>query len=96
MRTWVTSVYVPDPHPEGAELLLEPDAHPAVGPLQAGDPRRRNCGGLIRTDALKTEIERLRGLGVEMTMEPTELGNGESIAVVNDTCGNLIQLLGPS
>ena len=75
----------------GPELLLEPDAHPAVKPfkdalLDDGIPFTS-----FAVDEVETEYERLRSLGVRFTQEPTNLGPATT-AVFEDTCGNLIQI----
>ncbi|MGW3405405.1 VOC family protein [Streptomyces zhihengii] len=86
---WLTVVSPADP--DGVELLLEPDAHPAARPFKnalVGD-------GIPYTqfavDDVYAEVERLKGLGVEFTQEATDLGPVVT-AVLDDTCGNLIQL----
>jgi catechol 2,3-dioxygenase-like lactoylglutathione lyase family enzyme len=77
--------------PDGVELLLEPDAHPAAKPwkqalVDSGIPAQA-----FAVDDVRAEFERLRGLGVEFTQEPAEMGPVIT-AVLDDTCGNLIQL----
>jgi len=86
---WLT-VASPD-DPNGTELLLEPDGHPAVGPfkqaLQAdGIPFTSFAVGDVHA-----EHERLRSLGVRFTQDPLEMGS-ITTAVLDDTCGNLIQI----
>ncbi|WBC13169.1 VOC family protein [Micromonospora sp. WMMA1998] len=77
--------------PDGVELLLEPDAHPAAKAFKealAGD-------GIPLTqfavDDVAAEHDRLRGLGVLFTQEPVDMGP-VATAVFDDTCGNLIQI----
>lgn len=86
---WLT-VVSPD-EPDGVELLLEPDGHPAAGPFK----RALVSDGIPFTsfavDDVNTEFDRLRGLGVRFTQEPTEMGS-VTTAVFDDTCGNLIQI----
>lgn len=86
---WLT-VVSPD-SPDGPELLLEPDAHPASRAFK----KALHADGIPLTsfevEDIQTEYERLRGLGVEFTMEPTAMGP-VTIAVLDDTCGNLIQI----
>jgi predicted enzyme related to lactoylglutathione lyase len=84
------SVVSPE-EPDGAELVLEPNALPAAADYQralreAGIP----CTALA-VDDIEKEHERLKGLGVAFTTKPTDTG-GAIIAVFDDTCGNLIQL----
>ncbi|PQE02260.1 bleomycin resistance protein [Mycobacterium sp. EPG1] len=86
---WIT-VVSPE-NPAGTELVLEPDAHPAVRPFKDalvadGIPFTAFVVGDVRA-----EYERLRGLGVTFTQEPTDMGP-VTTAVLDDTCGNLIQI----
>jgi catechol 2,3-dioxygenase-like lactoylglutathione lyase family enzyme len=86
---WLT-VVSPD-EPEGTELLLEPDEHPAVRPLKnalVGDGIPYTS---FAVDDVQREFERLRALGVRFTQEPAEMGD-VTTAVLDDTCGNLIQI----
>lgn len=87
---WLTVVSPQDP--EGTELLLEPDAHPAAKRFKEA---MRNDGipvASFAVDALAAEHARLVEQGVHFTMEPTEMGP-VVIAILDDTCGNLIQLM---
>lgn len=86
---WLTVVSPEDPN--GVELLLEPAGHPAVGPyrsalVQDGIP----LASFAVTD-VRAEYERLRAAGVTFTQPPVEMGP-VTTAVLDDTCGNLIQL----
>jgi catechol 2,3-dioxygenase-like lactoylglutathione lyase family enzyme len=86
---WLTVVSPDDP--EGTELLLEPAAHPAVGPFRealVGDGIPFTSFGV--TD-VHVEYERLKGLGVRFVQEPVRMGP-VTTAVLDDTCGNLIQI----
>jgi catechol 2,3-dioxygenase-like lactoylglutathione lyase family enzyme len=86
---WLTVVSPEDP--DGVELLLEPDAHPAAKPWKealVGDGIPYTSFAV--TD-VRAEFARLRELGVRFTQEPTEMGP-VTTAVLDDTCGNLIQL----
>jgi catechol 2,3-dioxygenase-like lactoylglutathione lyase family enzyme len=78
--------------PDGTELLLEPSAHPAVGPYKTALVNDGIPAASFKVDDLKRERERLRQLGVEFTTEPMEAGPVR-MAVFDDTCGNLIQLV---
>lgn len=80
--------------PEGPELLLEPAGHPAVKPYR--DALRADGIPLAQfaVDDLAAEHARLTGLGVVFTQPPTDVGMAW-IAVLDDTCGNLIQLIQP-
>ncbi|HYP09641.1 MAG TPA: VOC family protein [Bryobacteraceae bacterium] len=86
---WLTVVGPSDP--DGTELLLEPDSHPAVGPFKAALLHDGIPFTSFGVDDVKAEYERLRTLGVVFTQPPVELGP-VTTAVLQDTCGNLIQL----
>ena len=86
---WLTVVSPEDP--DGVELVLEPDAHPAARPFKEalvadGIPFTSSA-----VDDVHAEYERLTGLGVRFTQPPTEMGPVIT-AVFDDTCGNLIQI----
>ncbi len=86
---WLT-VVSPE-RPDGVELLLEPNRNPISltyqqGLMEAGFP----CIIFHVADA-QAEYERLSGLGVEFTAPPADIGPA-IIAILNDTCGNLIQI----
>ena len=86
---WLTLVSPADR--DGTELLLEPDGHPAAKPWKAAlveDGIPYTSFGVADCQA---EYERLRGLGVEFTQPPTQMGP-VTTAVFEDTCGNLIQI----
>jgi predicted enzyme related to lactoylglutathione lyase len=86
---WLTVIAPEDP--DGPQILLEPDENPAT---QAFKKSLREQGIPVRafaTDDVKKEYERLSGLGVKFTMKPRKMGPA-TIAVFDDTCGNLIQL----
>jgi catechol 2,3-dioxygenase-like lactoylglutathione lyase family enzyme len=86
---WLT-VVSPD-SPEGPELLLEPDGHPAAGPFKAALAADGIPVTSFAVDDVNAEFQRLRGLGVRFTQEPVEMGP-VTTAVFDDTCGNLIQI----
>ncbi len=84
--------------PEGSddiELLLEPNANPALaGAAQAYQKMLFDAGipaAAFAVDDIQDECERLKNLGVLFTQEPTQIGP-TTVAVFNDTCGNLIQI----
>ena len=87
---WLT-VVSPE-NPDGVELLLEPSAHPAVAPYRSALIADGIPLAQLEVDDLAAEHERLTGLGVTFPVEPTDVG-AALIAVFDDTCGNLIQLL---
>jgi catechol 2,3-dioxygenase-like lactoylglutathione lyase family enzyme len=86
---WLTVVSPDDP--QGTELLLEPDAHPAAGPFKAALVDDGIPATSFAVDDVRAEFERLSGLGVRFTQEPVEMGP-VTTAVFDDTCGNLIQI----
>jgi catechol 2,3-dioxygenase-like lactoylglutathione lyase family enzyme len=87
---WLTVVGKDDP--EGTELLLEPSEHPAVKPYKDALMRDGIPAASFQVDDLDAEFDRLGGLGVEFTRAPMAAGTVK-MAVLNDTCGNLIQLV---
>jgi catechol 2,3-dioxygenase-like lactoylglutathione lyase family enzyme len=86
---WLT-VVSPE-NPDGTELLLEPDEHPAAKPFKKAISDDGIPFTSFAVDDVQKEYERLRGLGVVFTQEPTDLGP-VTTAVFDDTCGNLIQI----
>jgi catechol 2,3-dioxygenase-like lactoylglutathione lyase family enzyme len=86
---WLT-VVSPDA-PDGVELLLEPDEHPAAKPFKAALVQDGIPATSFGVEDVQNEYERLRGLGVRFTQEPTAMGP-VTTAVLDDTCGNLIQI----
>ncbi len=77
--------------PDGVELLLEPDGHPAAGPFKAALVDDGIPFTSFAVDDVHAEFDRLRGHGVRFTQEPLEMGP-VTTAVFDDTCGNLIQI----
>ncbi len=77
---------------DGTQLLLEPDAHPAVGPFKAALVADGIPFTSFAVDDVNLEYERLSSLGVRFAQEPTNLGPATS-AVLDDTCGNLIGIV---
>ena len=77
--------------PDGVELLLEPDEHPAAKPFKAALVADGMPYTSFVVDDVQREYERLRALGVRFTQEPTAMGP-VTTAVLDDTCGNLIQI----
>ncbi|MEU0394770.1 VOC family protein [Streptomyces sp. NPDC006208] len=86
---WLTVVSPEDT--DGTELLLEPDGHPAVGPYKKALVEDGIPATSFAVDDARAEYERLSALGVRFTQEPLEMG-GVTLAVLDDTCGNLIQI----
>jgi catechol 2,3-dioxygenase-like lactoylglutathione lyase family enzyme len=89
---WLTVVSPEDP--DGTELVLEPDEHPAAKPFKAALVEDGIPFASFAVEDVPKEFERLRGLGVRFTQEPADLGP-VTTAVFDDTCGNLIQITSP-
>ncbi|ALC18985.1 VOC family protein [Streptomyces pristinaespiralis] len=87
---WLTVVSPEDP--EGTELLLEPSGHPAVQPYKTALVEDGIPATSFAVDDVRAEFARLRELGVNFTQEPLEMGP-VTTAVLDDTCGNLIQIV---
>ncbi len=86
---WLTVVSPADP--EGCELLLEPDEHPAARPFKAALFADGIPFTSFAVDDVEHEHQRLVDLGVRFTQPPTDMGT-VTTAVFDDTCGNLIQI----
>lgn len=86
---WLTVVAPSDP--DGPELLLEPDTHPAVGPFKRALVEDGIPFTSFAVEDVGAEYARLRAAGVEFTQPPVAMGV-VTTAVLDDTCGNLIQL----
>jgi len=86
---WLT-VVSPDA-PDGVQLLLEPNNNPAAETYQKAIFAQGIPATSFAVEDIHKEYDRLKGLGVEFTMEPTAMGP-VTIALLKDTCGNLIQL----
>jgi catechol 2,3-dioxygenase-like lactoylglutathione lyase family enzyme len=87
---WLT--VVSKEQPDGTELLLEPSAHPAAKPFKDALVADGIPFTSFQVDDLDAEVERLKGTGVDFTLEPMDAGPVR-MAVFDDTCGNLIQLI---
>ena len=77
--------------PDGVELVLEPDEHPAAKPFKAALVEDGIPFTAFAVKDVQREFERLRALGVRFTQEPAVMGP-VTTAVLDDTCGNLIQI----
>lgn len=86
---WLTVVSPEDP--DGTELLLEPDSHPAAGPFKDALVADGIPVTSFGVDDVDGEFRRLQALGVRFPQEPVEMGP-LTTAVLDDTCGNLIQI----
>lgn len=73
------------------ELLLEPNENPAASNFQKAIFEQGIPATSFEADDIQSECQRLKSLDVTFTMEPTDMGP-VTIAVFDDTCGNLIQI----
>jgi catechol 2,3-dioxygenase-like lactoylglutathione lyase family enzyme len=87
---WLTVVSPQEP--EGPELLLEPDSHPAVRPYKEALVADGIPAASFAVADVSAEAGRLQRLGVKFTQEPLQMGPVVT-AVFDDTCGNLIQIV---
>ena len=88
-HAWITVVSAEAP--EGVQLSLEPDAHPAARPFKKALVEDGIPWTAFTVDDVKAEHERLAARGVRFVQPPTDLG-AVITAVLDDTCGNLIQI----
>lgn len=87
---WITVVSPQEPN--GTELLLEPNAsYPAMKALKESLVKDGIAFTAFEVDDIQKEYTRMKDLGAEFTMEPTNMGT-TIVAILNDTCGNLIQI----
>ncbi|AZG44592.1 VOC family protein [Gordonia insulae] len=86
---WLT-VVSPE-NPDGVELVLEPSGHPAVTPFKEALVADGIPYTSFAVDDIASEFTRLSDLGVRFTQEPIAMGPVIT-AVLDDTCGNLIQI----
>jgi predicted enzyme related to lactoylglutathione lyase len=77
--------------PDGTELQLARNDNPPAKAYQQAIFQQRQPAAMFFTDDVKGEYERIKARGAEFTMAPTEV-TGSTIAVLHDTCGNLIQI----
>lgn len=89
-HSWLTLVSPAEP--DGAELLLEPAGHPAVGPYREALAADGIPLAQFAVEDVAAEYDRLSKAGVAFTQPPTDIGTG-SMAVFDDTVGNLIQII---
>jgi catechol 2,3-dioxygenase-like lactoylglutathione lyase family enzyme len=80
--------------PDGTELLLEPNGNPAALAFQTAIHQQGIAATAFAVEDLQKEYESLKGLGVVIATEPTQMGP-VILAVLDDTCGNLIQIYQP-
>jgi predicted enzyme related to lactoylglutathione lyase len=87
---WVT-VASPD-EPNGTELQLAPNDNPAARTYQQALFEQSQPAAMFYVDDVQREYDRMKPLGAEFTMPPTKV-TGSTIAMLNDTCGNRIQIV---
>jgi predicted enzyme related to lactoylglutathione lyase len=86
---WLTVVSAEEP--DGTELLLERNDNPAAKAFQQAMFQQGQNAAMFYTEDLQRDYERMKTAGAEFTMPPTKV-TGSTIAMVNDTCGNLLQI----
>ena len=86
---WLTVGSSEDPN--GADLQLALNNNPAAKAYQQALFQQNQPAAMFFTDNVQADYERMKARGAEFTMPPTEV-TGSTIAMLNDTCGNLIQL----
>lgn len=86
---WLTVASAEDP--EGPQLVLEPDAHPAARAYREAIRADGIPAVMFAVDDVAAEHERLVAAGATVTMPPTPAGP-VTVMLVDDTCGNLVQL----
>ena len=77
--------------PDGTQLQLALNDDPAAKAYQEAIFQKGRPAAMFYTDDVKADYERIKGRGATFTMPPTEV-TGSTIAMLNDTCGNLIQI----
>jgi len=87
---WLT-VASPE-EPDGTELQLALNDNPAAKTYQQAMFQQGQPAAMFYTNDVQADYERIKARGAEFTMPPTQV-TGSTIAMVNDTCGNLIQLV---
>jgi len=86
---WLTVVSPEEP--DGTQLQLALNDNPAAKAYQRAIFQQGQPAAMFFTDDVKGDYERIKARGAEFTMPPTE-ATGSTIAKLNDTCGNLIQI----
>lgn len=87
---WLT-VASPE-QPDGTELQLAANDNPAARTYQQAMFKQGQPAAMFYTDDVQREYDRMKSQGAEFTMPPTKV-TGSTIAMLNDTCGNLIQIV---
>ena len=87
---WLTVASSEDP--EGTELQLARNDDPAAKAYQQAKFQQGQPAAMFYTDDLQADYERMKSRGAAFTMPPTDV-TASKIAMLNDTCGNLIQVV---
>ncbi|MEK4425551.1 VOC family protein [Solibacillus sp. FSL K6-1523] len=87
---WIT--VVSSENPNGIELVLEPNDNPTAKNYQTSLVAQGIPATMFGVEDIQNEYKRLSDCGVKFTMKPTKMGDF-TIAVLDDTCGNLIQII---
>ena len=87
---WLTVASAEEP--DGAELQLARNDNPAAKAFQQATFQQGQPAAMFYTNDIQSDYERIKAAGAEFTMPPTKV-TGSTIAMVNDTCGNLIQIV---
>jgi len=86
---WLTVTSADEP--DGTQLQLALNDNPAARAYQEAIFKQGQPAAMFFTDDVKADYERLKAAGAEFSMPPTEV-TGSTIAQLNDTCGNLVQI----
>jgi len=86
---WLTVASAEDPN--GTELQLALNSNPAAKAFQQAMLQQNQPAAMFFTDDLQSDYERMKTKGAEFTMPPTDV-TASKIAMVKDTCGNLVQI----
>jgi predicted enzyme related to lactoylglutathione lyase len=86
---WLTVTAADDPN--GVELQLAKNDDPAAKAYQEARFKQSEAAVMFYSDDVKADYERIKGKGGEFAMAPTDV-TGSTIATLNDTCGNLLQI----
>jgi predicted enzyme related to lactoylglutathione lyase len=86
---WLTVVSPEEP--DGTELQLALNSNPAAKAFQQAMFEQGQPAAMFFTNDVRADYERIKARGTEFTMPPTEV-TGSIIAMLNDSCGNLVQI----
>lgn len=87
---WLTVASAEEPN--GVELQLAPNDNAAAKAYQQAMFNQGRPAAMFYADDVQQEYDRMKARGAEFTMPPTKV-TGSTIAMVNDTCGNLVQIV---